>query len=834
MGTRQSPACASAVTADIIDHRNAAGRCPPHGRRHRHPDGGGVAAELSAEERRRFLVPAGVVLAIGWLLEGSLGQPVLAEMAFYISMALAMWTFSPEILEERLSVATLMALGAIGAAILKAAHDGALLAFLFGVSEAVMHQAFDRTRSGLRNLLQLVPRQVSLLRDGVDVRVGVSQLVPEDLMLVRPGERLATDGVVVSGSSSLDLSAVTGESIPVEVGPGSPAYAAGVNGSGALTVRVTATANDSSLGQLVRVLSAAEADRSDEQTQVDRLAARLVPLALGSALALALFGVVTGDFSTWVYRGCMVMVAMSPCALVIAVPVTILSAVGAASQGGLVVKGGGTLERLALVRTAALDKTGTLTGVNPTVVEVVPVDGRASASDVVALAAGLEACSGHPLAGAIVQTASVDGFAIGHDVEAFPGQGLAGTVEGVPARVGSPGFVDPGPLRADVARLQDGGSTVVLVERAGGLLGAIAVRDELRPEAAEAVRALRVEGIGHVVMVTGDNRRAAQALGSACGVDEVHAELLPSDKLAVVRDLEATGPVLMVGDGINDAPALSAASVGVAIAALGTDVAEDAADVALMGHDLRRLPELIGHARSTQRIVRQGVIAGCAVMAALVPLAAAGAIPFAALVLVHEFSGVLIIGNGLRAGRARHVSPLPASAGPHGGRAATTTAAASTSKTAGGMPGRWAAATIAAVALVAGLGGGLYHTVRVSNTNRYPNWVKAAQPIFDAFEDIGYSYLKLGPDDGASPTFTMDCTGAAQAVEALVPRIPPLPPSEKMRDLLGTYLAHLRHEFGPACQAGDHAAMTAAASEATSARARLVATAIKKAGGHAH
>jgi hypothetical protein len=264
-------------------------------------------------------------------------------------------------------------------------------------------------------------------------------------------------------------------------------------------------------------------------------------------------------------------------------------------------------------------------------------------------------------------------------------------------------------------------------------------------------------------------------------------------------------------------------------------VAEDAADIALMGNDLRRLPELVHHARRTQRIVRQGVVLGGAVIAALVPLAMAGAIPFTALVLVHEFSGVLIILNGLRAGRPTHFSTALPPADEQGRESAETVATSGPAKNEVGIvSGRRAAAAIAAVAIVVGLGGGLYHTVRVTNTNRYPLWVKAAQPVFSAFEDIGYSYTNLGPDDGASPTYTIDCAGAARAIETLVPKIPPPPPSQKMQELLSAYIAQMRRQFGPACQAGDKVAMTTAASEATSARARLVAVAIKKSGGHAH
>jgi cation-transporting ATPase G len=366
----------------------------------------------------------------------------------------------------------------------------------------------------------------------------------------------------------------------------------------------------------------------------------------------------------WLERALVVLVAASPCALAIAVPVTVIAAVGAASRIGVLVKGGAALEALGTIRTVALDKTGTLTRNAPAVVDVATAPG-VGRSQVLAVAAALEARSEHPLARAIL--AAVERPADAVNVEAIPGAGLTGTVDGHPARLGRPGWIPAGPLQAAVTAMQQAGATAVLVEADGAAIGAVAVRDELRPEAAEVVD--RLHRTGHrVAMLTGDNTATATALAAEAGIppDAVHAELRPEDKARIISELRNTQPTAMVGDGVNDAPALATADVGIAMGAMGTDVAIETADVALMGEDLRHLPQALAHARRSRTIMLQNVVRSLAIITVLIPLALLGVLGLAAVVLVHEIAEIIVIANGVRAGRAQPLpdAPVPAATRP--------------------------------------------------------------------------------------------------------------------------------------------------------------------------
>jgi len=760
----------------------------------------------------------------GFLLEGVGHAPQLAEIAFWVSLGCSAVTFLDEIVSRPLGVATLMAIGAAGAAALGAVHEGATLAILFAVAEAVIHRTFDQTRSGLRSLLALVPRQVTVLRSGREETVAPSRLAAGDVMVVRPGERIATDGVVVAGSSSVDCSALTGEPIPVEVHPGTTVHAAAINGSGALTVEVTAPSAESSLARLVAVLTDAEANRGSAQALVDRIAAVLIPLALVAAGSLTVFGIVTGEFSRWFYRALLVLVAMSPCAFVIAVPVTVLASIGVASQAGVLIKGGAVLEALTHLRVAAIDKTGTLTAALPRVVHIVPATGVTPAT-VLAVGAALESRSEHPLAGAILASAEGIPFEPAAEVGAIPGRGIVGRVDGASARLGKPGFVPAGALEAEVTAWESQGCTVVLVERAGALLGALAIRDELRPEAAEAVVGLRAAGINRVVMVTGDNPRTAKVLGDQAGVDDVQPELLPGAKVEVVRALEARGPVLMVGDGINDAPALAAAHVGVAMGAIGADLAVEVADVALMGDDLRRLPEVIAHARRARRIGRQGIALSAGIIAVLLPLAVSGSVRLATAVLVHELAGVLIIVNGLRAGRGVELGRRPGDAlaerrERHERQPVLTP--------------RRAAVALAALAVVVGLGGILLHRA-INRPNPYRPWVQAAKGILERLDQVDTDSVVL-PEQGAGTSaveFTIDCLGAQQAIRGLEGQMPQAP-DQYLQDLLAQLFAHKHRQYA-ACVAGDEPTSSAATRDVSRLRAEIQRYVAKKLGqGHTH
>lgn len=609
----------------------------------------------------RLAAGAGVLLLLGFLARWSGNEPA-SVVLHLVAAAVGGWTFVPGTLtnlaRRRIGVGTLMTIALVGALVLGQVAEAAMLAFLFSISEALEDYSLSRTRRGLRALLALVPAQVTVLGAGgrrdtipaADLRVG-------DLMVVLAGERVASDGVVREGRSALDTSAVTGESMPTEVGPGQTVYAGSINANGALTIEASAAVQDNSLAKVVRIVEDAQQQKGNRQRLADRIARPLVPAIMALAALIALVGSLLGDPGTWIERALVVLVAAAPCALAISVPVTVIAAVGAASRFGVLVKGGAALEELGAVRSVMLDKTGTLTENRPTVVEVVPAP-EVEPGQVLRVAAALEARSEHPLAAAILATETVQEPA--RDVITVPGRGLEGSVAGKHARLGNPAWISPGRLAEDTTRLQDGGATVAVIELDGEVLGVIAIRDELRPEAAETVQALQAAGIG-VSMLTGDNRRTAEALAAAAGITDVRAELLPTDKSAQVERLrqERRHPVAMVGDGVNDAPALAIADVGIAMGAMGTDVAIEAADVALMGSDLRHLPQALAHARRARSIMLQNIGLSAVIVLSLVPLAGFGILGLATVVFIHEIAEVFVIANGTRAGRMRQIAGLP-------------------------------------------------------------------------------------------------------------------------------------------------------------------------------
>ncbi|MDX1879335.1 cation-translocating P-type ATPase [Mycolicibacterium sp. 141076] len=602
----------------------------------------------------RAAAVAGVVLLAGYVV-GWAGGPRLVEIGLYaLALAIGAYTFVPSTLRRlaqgKIGVGTLMTIAAVGAVILGEVGEAAMLAFLFSISEGLEEYSLARTRRGLRALLALVPDEATVLRDGTETTIPPSELRVGDRMLVKPGERVATDGTVVSGRTALDVSAITGESVPVEAGPGSEVFAGSINGTGVLEVEVTSTAADNSLARIVAIVEAEQSRKGASQRLADRIAKPLVPGIMIAAVLIAAIGSVLGDPLVWIERALVVLVAASPCALAISVPVTVVAAIGAASKLGVLVKGGAALEALGAVRTVALDKTGTLTANKPSVIDVATTSG-ATRDQVLDVASALEARSEHPLAAAIL--AAADGrVQPAEDVEAVTGAGLTGYRDGHRLRLGRPGWLDPGPLSEHVAAMQAAGATAVLVEDNGQVIGAVAVRDELRPEAAQVVEHLRRGGY-QVAMLTGDNQATAQALARQVGIDTVHADLRPEDKAALIGQLRQRSSTAMVGDGVNDAPALATADLGIAMGAMGTDVAIETADVALMGEDLRHLTQALAHARRARRIMLQNVGLSLGLIAVLIPLALTGVLGLAAVVAVHELAEIVVIANGVRAGRTK-------------------------------------------------------------------------------------------------------------------------------------------------------------------------------------
>ena len=619
------------------------------------------AERAHAHEPRRWwadrdvLLPvaAGVLLLAGLVCEAAGVPHVVALVLSWGSVVVGGSTFVPralrKLLRGKLGISVLMTISAIGAVLLGYVEEAAALAFLYSIAEALEDKAMDRARRGLRALLSLVPATATVERDGVTVSVRAVDLQPGDVLVVRAGQRVATDGVVRAGVGVVDASAVTGESVPVDVAPGDEVLAGSVNGGAVLRVEATAPGTDNSLTTIVRLVEQAQARKGDRARLADRIAKPLVPGVVVVAVMVAGLGALLGDPQLWVTRALVVLVAASPCAIAIAVPVTVVSAIGAATRFGVVVKSGAAFERLGVVRHVAFDKTGTLTRNVPVVARVVPMAGLA-ADEVLALASAVERHSTHPLAAAVQRAAPGIPAAAGVVEEA--GHGIRGTVGGQVVTVGSPRWTAPGPLAADVTALEEDGMTVVVVRRGEEVAGVVGVRDELRPEAPEVVRALAARGIG-TTMLTGDNARTAAAVARGAGMTDVRAELRPQDKAAAVATLSRSGVTAMVGDGINDAPALAAAGVGIAMGAGGSDVAVESADVAFTGQDLRLLPRALGHARRGMRIVHQNIALSLLIITVLPPLAIAGVLNLAGVVLVHEVAEVVVILNGLRAALVR-------------------------------------------------------------------------------------------------------------------------------------------------------------------------------------
>lgn len=593
---------------------------------------------------------SGIFLVAGWLL-GWGGLDSVALAAHTIALLVGAATFVPMALKllirGKVGVGFLMTLAAVGAVLLGHVGEAAALAFLFSLAEALEDRAMDRAKEGLRALLSLIPQTARVVKNGRDSVVAVADIRQLDVLRVGAGERLATDGVVLEGRSALDASSVTGESIPVDVGVGSEVPAGAVNGSGTLLVQARADGHNNSLTQIVALVEQAHAKKGERARLADRIARPLVPIVLIAGTAVALFGIIVGDPATWTERALVVLVAASPCALAIAVPVTVISGIGSASKLGIVIKSGAAFEQFGTIETVAFDKTGTLTRNDPQVAQVV-TSGRFSEQELLALAAAIESSSRHPLAAAIC--AAADHLPAARDITEEAGFGMRGQVGEHLVRVGSIRWIEPGHLIGEARAMASAGMTVVVVEANNEVAGLVGVRDDLRPEAAEAIAALKRAGIA-TLMLTGDNARTAHALAQAAGIDDVRAEQLPADKAAVIAELKMAGPVAMVGDGINDAPALATATVGIAIEASGAAAAVESADIAFTGHDLRLIPEALAHARRGRRILTINIALALAIIVVLFPLALFGVLGLAGVVLVHEAAEVAVIFNGMRAAR---------------------------------------------------------------------------------------------------------------------------------------------------------------------------------------
>ncbi|MBX5476104.1 MAG: cadmium-translocating P-type ATPase [Clostridia bacterium] len=611
-----------------------------------------------------WLPPAATaVLGLAAWQAGAHGHPTAALagwlLAYVAGGAESAWEGLRSLARGRVDVDFLMVVAAIGAAVVGRWEDGAILFFLFSTSNALQEYALNRTRQAVSALMGLRPDTATVVDEAGERRVRVEDVPLGARVVVRPGERIPLDGKVVEGASSVDQSAITGESAPVPKEPGDDVFAGTVNLDGVLEFRVERTAEQTTLARLVALVAEAQERKAQLQLWTERFEERysLVVLA-GTALTLLVPLLLWHEpFAQSFYRAMTVLVAASPCAVVIAAPAAVLSALASLARHGVLVKGGAHLERLATIDAVAFDKTGTLTSGRPQVVAVHAAPGYAE-PDVVGLAAALEARVDHPLAHAIRQRASALAAPAPAvtDIQARAGRGVAGRLveSGQAAYVGSPAFIGdlgvrvPDALVDAVRRHEEAGETVVVVALGEEAVGVITMMDRPRPQAAAALQELHAAGVKEIVMLSGDQPRVVERVAAGLDIDTAYGGLLPEQKVAILKTLGKTRRVAMVGDGINDAPALASATVGVAMGGAGTDVALEAADVVLMGDDLRALAYAIRVARRTQAVIRQGLAFAVAVIVVLVALALSGRIGLPVGVVGHEGSTVVVVLSGLR------------------------------------------------------------------------------------------------------------------------------------------------------------------------------------------
>lgn len=585
--------------------------------------------------------------------------PVIACYVFAIVLGGMHWAregLEKLISEREVGIEMLMIAATVGSAILGMWEEAAALVVLYGAAEGVEEYTYVRARSAIRKLLDLAPKEARLVTENGERIVKAEELQPGDCFIVRPGEGIITDGRVIDGRSSVNEAPVTGESIPVEKTNGSLVFAGSINAEGALTVEATKAFADNTLSKIIHLVEQAQDEKGNAQKWIERFGRRYSPLVLLAAALLFVIPALLGlELTFWSERAIVLLVAAAPCALIMSMPMAMAAGIGAGGRRGILIKGGAHLEHLGRIETVAFDKTGTLTVGKPAVTDVVPLIG--TRDELISTAAGIEQLSQHPLARAIVAAAKKEALrpAKVSDFQSVTGGGVRSTVDGQPWVIGSPTFIEEQRIALQGARkrileLQSEGKTVVVVATLNELRGLVALQDEPRPEAAAVIRQLQQLGV-RSVMLSGDNTLTAEAIARQLGIDFVRAELKPEDKVRVIKELEQDGPVLMIGDGVNDAPALASATCGAAMGVAGTDAAIEAADIALMADDLRKLPEALALGKRARRISAQNIIASIAVLAAMIPMAVFGLIGVTTAVLVHEVAELLAVANGLRAGR---------------------------------------------------------------------------------------------------------------------------------------------------------------------------------------
>lgn len=608
---------------------------------------------------------AGAFLLVGWLVGRTAAPRALSIALLLVAYGFGARDNVGHFIKDlkrgqfHFNIDLLMVVAAIGAAVLGDWVEGALLLFLFSLGHALEHYALGRARHAIKALAELAPQRATVLRDGKEEVVPIGVIRPGDHVVVKPAERLPVDGKVVQGHSAVNQAPITGESIPVEKNFGDDVFAGSVNGDGALVIDVSVAIGDRTLDRVITLVSEAQTQKAPTQKFTEQFERIFVPFVLVFDVLLIVVPPLIGlwPLSESFYRAMALLVAASPCALALGTPAAVLSGIAQAARNGVLIKGGAHLETLGGIRSIALDKTGTITKGEPAVTDIVPAEG-VSADELLALAAAAEMRSQHPLARAVVRGAEQRRLSIPRagDLESVTGKGVRASVGNVLVEIGRLsmfGAAPPAAIAGAVSRLEAAGRTTMVVrsatkEGAVEWLGVLGISDEPREFVAETLDDLRAAGIEHIVMLTGDNVGVGEAMGRAVGVDEVRAGLMPDDKVTAIRELAARGPVAMVGDGVNDAPALANATVGIAMGGAGTAAALETADVALMSDDLGRLPFAIGLSRATRRVIKQNLLVSLGVIAVLSVVTVGGFAGIGPAVIVHESSTLLVIANALR------------------------------------------------------------------------------------------------------------------------------------------------------------------------------------------
>ena len=618
---------------------------------------------LQARWRLLLVGAAGLLFLIGWLGATLFGLATDTALIFYTLAYLAAGFdlarhAVPGLLKGRFDTDVLMLSAALGAALLGEWAEGAFLLFLFGLGHAGEHYALNRARRAVNALGQLMPRTARMRLNGSIIEVAVEQLQVGDVVVVRPGDRIPADGQICQGKSTVDQSAITGESVPVNKAPGDDVFAGTVNQDNALEVQVTQPAKDNTLSRVMQMVAEAQEQRSPTQQFTQRFTAKFVPAVLLLVILVMVVPPLFGWMS-WpdsVYRGLLLLVAASPCALAIGTPAAVLAAIAQAARQGVLIKGGVHLENLGRLRVMAFDKTGTLTEGAFTVTDIVPLNG-VGPDELLRLAGAVEQQANHPLAAAVVRAARQRELALPavRALENISGKGVRAQIGEQTILVGTLELVESttngkqDKLTQTVQRLTNAGKTTMAVSRGGHVLGVLALTDTPRPGVGKTLQALLVLGFQKLVMLTGDRQAVAEQVGREVGVTDVRAELLPEEKLQAIEHLQQQhGAIAMVGDGVNDAPALATATVGIAMGGAGTAVALETADVALMADDLAKLPFAVGLSRASRAIIQQNLAIALGVIALLIVTSVLGLVPLSGAVVLHEGSTILVVLNALR------------------------------------------------------------------------------------------------------------------------------------------------------------------------------------------